>query len=58
MAPVLKTFKLIVLIKTLLGAVEMRMHCMNVTESAILGAQMLQVYTVVSLVAWSSINLK
>ena len=48
MVPVLKTFKLIVLIKILLGAVEMRIHCMNVTEPAILGAQMLQVYTVVS----------
>ena len=57
MTPVLKTFKLIVHIKTL-GAMEMRIHCMNVTEPAILAAQVLQVYTVVSLVAWSSINLK
>ena len=46
MVPVLKTFKLIVLIKTLLGAVEVRMHCMSVTEPAILGAQIIHVYTV------------
>ena len=51
MVPVLKTLKLIVHIKTILGAVEERIHCMNVTEPAILGAQRLQVYTVVSVVA-------
>ena len=44
----LQNFQAIVLIKMLLGAVEVRIHCMNVTETAKLDAQMLQVYTVVS----------